>query len=240
MARSSTIGYPRIGRDRELKRACEAYWKGTLPAAELLATGAALRRTHWEAQRDAGIDLIPVNDFSLYDQVLDAIALVGAVPARYRWDGQTVDLDTYFAMARGAQRDGLDVTALEMTKWFDTNYHYLVPEWTRDQRFRLASTKPFDELAEAQALGIAAKPVLLGPLSLVLLGKAQEPDLDPLGATLDGIVEVYGEVISRLAAAGAMWMIAPPPSLPRSSASTGAWQRMRARPSSWCKPTSAT
>ncbi len=231
MARSSTIGYPRIGRDRELKRACEAYWKGTLPAAELLATGAVLRRTHWEVQRDAGIDLIPVNDFSLYDQVLDAIALVGAVPARYRWDGQTVDLDTYFAMARGAQRDGLDVTALEMTKWFDTNYHYLVPEWTRDQRFRLASTKPFDELAEAQALGIAAKPVLLGPLSLALLGKAQEADLDPLGATLDGIVEVYTGVISRLAAAGAAWIQLDEPCLvqDRTPAELAALQRVYGR-----------
>ena len=206
MTRSTTIGYPRIGRDRELKRACEAYWKGALPASELLATGAALRKAHWEAQRDAGIEFIPVNDFSFYDQVLDAIALVGAVPPRYQWAGDLVDLDTYFAMARGAQGKGLDVTALEMTKWFDTNYHYLVPEWQPNQRFRLASTKPFDELAEAQALGITAKPVLLGPLSLVLLGKAQTPDLDLLGSTLDGILAVYGEVIERLAAAGAEWI----------------------------------
>src|SRR6185437_515057 len=206
MARSTTIGYPRIGRDRELKRACEAYWKDAIPASELLATGTALRKAHWEAQRDAGIEFIPVNDFSFYDQVLDAIALVGAVPPRYQWTGDLVDLDTYFAMARGAQGKGLDVTALEMTKWFDTNYHYLVPEWQFNQQFRLASTKPFDELAEAQALGITAKPVLLGPLSLVLLGKAQAPDMDPLGATLDGILAVYGEVIERLAGAGAEWI----------------------------------
>ncbi len=206
MARSTIIGYPRIGRDRELKRACEAYWKGTIPAAELLKVGASLRRAHWEAQRAAGIDLIPVNDFSFYDQVLDAIALVGAVPPRYQWSGDLVDIDTYFAMARGAQGDGLDVTALEMTKWFDTNYHYLVPEWQPKQQFRLASTKPFDELAEARSLGIAAKPVLLGPLSLLLLGKGQVKDMDLLGATLDGILAVYGEVIERLVAGGAEWI----------------------------------
>jgi 5-methyltetrahydropteroyltriglutamate--homocysteine methyltransferase len=162
------LGYPRIGRDRELKRACESYWKGALTAEGLNETAAALRQAHWETQRTAGVTLIPVNDFSLYDHVLDAVALVGAVPPRYQWDSQdgaTVDLDTYFAMARGAQHDGLDVTAMEMTKWFDTNYHYIVPEWRRGQRFRLASTKPFDEFAEAQALGVAAKPVLVGPFS---------------------------------------------------------------------------
>jgi 5-methyltetrahydropteroyltriglutamate--homocysteine methyltransferase len=206
MTRSTTIGYPRIGRDRELKRVCEAYWKGAIPDSELLATGVALRKAHWEAQRDAGIEFIPVNDFSFYDQVLDAIALVGAVPPRYQWTSDQVDLDTYFAMARGAQGKGLDVTALEMTKWFDTNYHYLVPEWQPHQQFRLASTKPFDELAEARALGITAKPVLLGPLSLVLLGKAQMPDMDLLGSTLDGILAVYGEVLERLAAGGAEWI----------------------------------
>ncbi len=209
MTRTTTLGYPRIGRDRELKRACESYWKGALTVEGLDATAAALRQAHWEAQRAAGVSLIPVNDFSLYDQVLDAVALVGAVPPRYHWDGRdgaTVDLDTYFAMARGAQRDGLDVTAMEMTKWFDTNYHYIVPEWRRGQRFRLTSTKPFDELAQAQALGVAAKPVLVGPFSLALLGKAQDEGLDILGETLDGIVAVYGEVIARLAAGGAEWI----------------------------------
>jgi 5-methyltetrahydropteroyltriglutamate--homocysteine methyltransferase len=206
MARSTIVGYPRIGRDRELKRACEAYWKEAIPAAELLEVGASLRRTHWETQRAAGIELSPVNDFSLYDQVLDAVALVGAVPPRYQWNGDLVDLDTYFAMARGAQDNGLDVTALEMTKWFDTNYHYLVPEWQPNQQFRLASTKPFDELAEAQTLGISAKVVLLGPLSLLLLGKPQAEKMDLLGATLDGLLAVYGEVIERLAAGGAAWI----------------------------------
>jgi len=206
MAQSSIAGYPRIGRDRELKRACEQYWKGKLGLAELRRAGTELRRAHWEAQRRAGIALIPANDFSFYDQVLDAVALIGAVPDRYHWDGQTVDQDTYFAMARGAQRAGLDVTAMEMTKWFDANYHYIVPEWVAGQRFRLASSKPFDELAEAQALGIAARPVLIGPFSLALLGKAHGEGVDVLGATLDGIVAVYGEVIERLAAQGAEWI----------------------------------
>jgi len=206
MMTTTTLGYPRVGRDRELKRACETFWKGALSEGRLHAAAAALRRAHWQAQRAAGVTLIPVNDFSLYDHVLDAVALVGAVPNRYHWDGQTVDLDTYFAMARGAQRRGLDVTAMEMTKWFDTNYHYIVPEWHRGQHFRLASTKPFDELAEAQAQGIAAKPVLVGPFSLVLLGKAQDEGVDLLGETLDGVVAVYGEVIERLAAAGAAWI----------------------------------
>jgi len=206
MALSSILGYPRIGRDRELKHACESFWAGSSAEDALRATGAALRRAHWETQRAAGIALIPVNDFSLYDHVLDAVALIGAVPQRYHWRGDTVDLDTYVAMARGAQRAGLDVTAMDMTKWFDTNYHYIVPEWTRGQRFRLAATKPFDELAEARGLGLPAKPVLVSPFSLALLGKAHGEGVDPLGETLDGIVAVYAEVIERLAAGGAAWI----------------------------------
>src|ERR671937_1771937 len=205
VAQSSTLGYPRIGRDRELKRACEAYWKGALSAEELRRTAAELRRAHWEAQRAAGIDLIPCNDFSFYDMVLDAVALIGAVPPRYHWDGGTVDLDTYFAMARGAQRAGLDVTAMEMTKWFDTNYHYIVPEWHSGQRFHLASGKPFDELAEAQAQGVPTRPVLVGPLTLVLLGKPQDDGVALLGATLEGLLGVSALVVARLAAPGGTW-----------------------------------
>jgi 5-methyltetrahydropteroyltriglutamate--homocysteine methyltransferase len=206
MVQTTTLGYPRIGRERELKRACEAYWAGTQGADELRAVVVALRRAHWEAQRDVGIDQIPANDFSLYDHVLDAIALVGAVPERYHWDQETVDLETYFAMARGVQRADLDAPALEMTKWFDTNYHYLVPEWRAGQRLRLASTKPFDEFAEARALGIAAKPVLVGPFSLALLGKVQDDRADLLADTLPGLVAVYGEVLARLDVAGASWI----------------------------------
>jgi 5-methyltetrahydropteroyltriglutamate--homocysteine methyltransferase len=206
MVRTTTLGYPRIGRKRELKHACEAYWRGEIREEDLLKIGATLRRTHWQTQRDAGIDLIPVNDFSFYDQVLDAISLIGAVPERYHWKGDYVDLTTYFAMARGVRRVGLDATAMEMTKWFDTNYHYIVPEWHAGQHFRLASTKIFDEFAEAQSQGILAKPVLLGPFSLVLLGKAHNEDVDLLSEILTGITAVYREILSRLAAMGASWI----------------------------------
>ena len=206
MIRTTTLGYPRIGRKRELKHACEAYWSGKSGAEDLYETGAMLRRAHWQAQSDAGIDLIPVNDFSFYDQVLDAIALIGAVPERYHWKGGLVDLDTYFAMARGVRHADLDATAMEMTKWFDTNYHYIVPEWYAGQRFQLASTKLFDEFAEAQAQNIPAKPVLIGPFSLALLGKAHNEELDLLGETLTGITTIYAEIIARLAAMGASWI----------------------------------
>ncbi|HEX6509666.1 MAG TPA: 5-methyltetrahydropteroyltriglutamate--homocysteine S-methyltransferase, partial [Chloroflexota bacterium] len=205
MAKANNLGYPRIGKHRELKRAIEGYWSGKSDADELMRTAAAIRRASWETQRDAGIELIPSNDFSLYDQVLDTVATVGAVPERYGWDSDAVDLDTYFAMARGAQREGLDVTALEMTKWFDTNYHYLVPELTSDLRFHLASTKAFDEFEEAKALGITTKPVLLGPVSFLLLGKSREDGLHPLDL-LDALLPVYRELVAGLAARGAEWI----------------------------------
>ena len=154
MTTSSTVhGFPRIGDRRELKTATEGYWAGRVPAEELEATARDLRRQTWELLRDAGIGQVPSNHFSLYDQVLDTCVLVGAVPERF---GSVADLDTYFAMARG--RD--DVTAMEMTKWFDTNYHYLVPELGPDVELRLAaSPKPLVELAEARQLGIATRPV---------------------------------------------------------------------------------
>jgi 5-methyltetrahydropteroyltriglutamate--homocysteine methyltransferase len=206
MAQATNLGYPRIGPDRELKRATEAYWKAELSLEDLLETGAKLRMQAWSLQREAGIDIIPCNDFSFYDQVLDAVATVGAVPSRYGWSGDQVGLDTYFAMARGAQREGLDVGAMEMTKWFDTNYHYLVPEYGPDQTFSLSSSKALDEYSEAVTAGIRAKPVLIGPVSLIRLGKSRESDFDPLSAHLDGLVEVYCELIKRLAAAGAEWI----------------------------------
>ena len=172
MSLSNVSGFPRIGANRELKFAAEAFWRGEKDAAELENVAKGIRRENWQLMQTAGIDLIPSNDFSLYDQVLDAIALVGAVPERYGYSGGPVGLDTYFAMARGRQAEGVDVTAMEMTKWFDTNYHYIVPELGPDTAFSLSTTKPFDEYAEAQeALGIATVPVLLGPVSLLLLSK---------------------------------------------------------------------
>src|SRR3954452_7775236 len=184
MAISSVQGFPRIGPDRELKFALEGYWRGERSADELEETARGIRRANWELMRDTGIDLIPSNDFSLYDQMLDTAQLVGAVPP---------GLDAYFAAARGTD----DTPALEMTKWFDTNYHYIVPELGPDTRFQLGSDKPFGEYAEAKALGIETKPVLIGPLTFLLLSKATEHGFDPL-TLLDPLVEVYAEVLGRL------------------------------------------
>ena len=205
MTLAHNLGFPPLGAARELKRATEGYWSGKTSRADLLATAAGLRARHWTLQRDAGLDLVPVNDFSLYDRMLDACALVGAVPARYGWTGGDVDLDTYFAMARGVQGKGRDVVAMEMTKWFDTNYHYLVPELEANQTFRLASQKPFDELAEAKKLGLAAKPVLIGPVTFLLLGKAHGKGFDRL-SLLERLLPVYGDLIARFAKAGASWI----------------------------------
>jgi len=206
------LGFPSLGAARELKRATEGYWAGKLPAADLLETAKTLRARHWTMQRDAGIELVPVNDFSLYDRMLDTCAMVGAVPARYGLRaGSLVDLDTYFAMARGSQGKGRDVVAMEMTKWFDTNYHYLVPELAADQRFSLSSTKPMDELREAKALGIPAKPVLIGPVTFLLLSKTTGGG-DRL-ARLDALLPVYAEVLRQLKSAGAEWVQIDEPTL---------------------------
>jgi 5-methyltetrahydropteroyltriglutamate--homocysteine methyltransferase len=208
MALSNVSGFPRIGRNRELKFATEGYWRGKTSADELAATAKAIRVENWKLMQDAGIDLIPSNDFSYYDQVLDTIALVGAVPERYGWEGGQVDLDTYFAMARGRQTDDQDVTAMEMTKWFDTNYHYLVPELGPETRFSLSSSKPFDEHAEAmEELGIDTVPVLIGPVSFLLLSKPAEgvQHFDAVDL-IEPLVEVYGEVIEKLAEQGATWV----------------------------------
>src|SRR3954471_10722833 len=209
MALSNVSGFPRIGRDRELKFATESYWRGENSADRLAATGKAIRVENWRLMQDAGIDLIPSNDFSYYDQVLDTIALVGAVPDRYGWKGGEVDLDTYFAMARGRQTDDVDVTAMEMTKWFDTNYHYIVPELGPDTSFSLSSSKPFDEHAEAmEEVGVDTVPVLIGPVSFLLLSKPADgvtERFNPLDL-IEPLVEVYGEVIERLAEQGATWV----------------------------------
>src|SRR5579872_2799544 len=169
------LGYPRIGSQRELKKASEQYWAGILPAEQLILAGKNIRKQNWQIQQEAGIDLIPCNDFSFYDQVLDTSLMVGAIPERYHTlmeKEQLPDIDLLFAMARGYQKGGYDITAMEMTKWFDTNYHYIVPEFTAKQEFRLFSTKLFSETSAATAiLGKAPKPVILGPVSYLLLGK---------------------------------------------------------------------
>lgn len=201
MVHAANLGFPRVGLKRELKKAQEAYWKGNASMDDLLVTAKELRMRHWIMQKEAGIDLIPSNDFAMYDQVLDTIAMVGAVPSRYNWDGSNVDLDLYFAMARGRQDGSTDVVAMEMTKWFDTNYHYIVPEFRKDTKFTLASDKVVKEFEEAKALGITTRPVLLGPVSFLLLGKAYD-DLNPLDL-LDQLLPVYSEVLQKLETAGA-------------------------------------
>ena len=209
MALSNLAGFPRIGPERELKFATEGYWRGEVAQAELVEAAKRIRLDNWRFMQSAGIDLIPSNDFSLYDHVLDTIALVGAVPSRYEHGSGPVGLDTYFAMARGRQESGVDVTAMEMTKWFDTNYHYIVPELGPDTSFSLSSTKPFDEHAEAmEELGIDTVPVIVGPVSFLLLGKSADgvpEDFDRL-SLLEPLLEVYGELIERLAGQGATWV----------------------------------
>jgi 5-methyltetrahydropteroyltriglutamate--homocysteine methyltransferase len=209
MARSINLGMPRIGPRRQLKRAVEAYWAGTADAGTLAEVARSRRADAWRQQAAAGIDSIPSNDFSLYDQVLDTTCLVGAVPDRFGTDGGPVDLDTYFALARGTTR-GTGATArvvapLEMTKWFDTNYHYLVPELGPRTEFAVSGTKPVDEFAEALALGITTRPVLVGPVTYLSLAKSTTPGFSTL-ELLPPLLDVYGRILDDLTAAGARWV----------------------------------
>jgi len=212
MTRTHLLGYPRIGEQRELKKATELYWKGEIPRAALESLGRDLCKRNWLKQSAAGIDLVPCNDFSFYDQVLDASCLVGNIPPRFQWDGGTTTLDTQFTVARGARETCCGAHAggfaSEMTKWFDTNYHYIVPEFHAGTEFKLSSTKVFDEFAEAKALGLNAKPVLIGPVTYLSLGKVQDtanPDFNRFDL-LDGLLPVYEEILTRLNAAGAEWI----------------------------------
>ncbi|MHB8330673.1 MAG: 5-methyltetrahydropteroyltriglutamate--homocysteine S-methyltransferase [Candidatus Dormibacteria bacterium] len=202
---ASTLGFPRIGPARELKWALEGFWSGRLTAAELTARAAGLRAARWELQRRAGIQHIPSNDFSLYDHVLDTALMVGAVPTRFQGLGQGDELELLFAMARGAVSAGGEVPPLDMTKWFDTNYHYLVPELAPTQEFKLNSRKPVEEFLEALKLGIETRPVLLGPLSFLRLSKMTEVGVSPL-ALLDRLLPVYAEALGSLRDAGAKWV----------------------------------
>ena len=219
----ATLGFPRIGPRRELKSALERYWAGKIDATALQAVAAELRARTWARQLELGVDHIPSNDFSFYDHVLDTSGMVGAVPATYGWTGGPVGIDTYFAMARGKQ-DGsapaeadhadcghglhhhaADVPAAEMTKWFDTNYHYLVPEVGPGQRFELASTKALDEFVEANQQGIHTRPVLLGPVTFLKLAKSKTPGFDPR-SLLEDLIPVYAKLLNRLELAGADWV----------------------------------
>ncbi|MFD4370939.1 5-methyltetrahydropteroyltriglutamate--homocysteine S-methyltransferase [Streptomyces sp. NPDC058486] len=209
--RATVYGYPRQGGDRELKKAIEGYWKGRITADALHATAAGLRRANWRQLAQAGITEVPTGDFSYYDHVLDTTVMVGAVPARHR-DAVAADAtDGYFAMARGTQ----EVAPLEMTKWFDTNYHYLVPELGPDTVFAADPSQQVAELGEALALGLDARPVLVGPVTYLLLAKPAPgvaADFEPL-TLLDRLLPVYAEVLADLRAAGARWVQIDEPAL---------------------------
>ena len=204
--KTNNLGYPRIGSNRELKKASELYWAGKITADELLTVGKNIRAVNWQIQANAGIDLIPSNDFSFYDQVLDLTLTVGAIPSRYSEIAKTNSaLDLYFAMARGLQKEGQDVVAMEMTKWFDTNYHYIVPEFTKNQKFELFSTKIIDEFAESKKLGITTKPVLIGPVSYLLLGKEKGDDFHRIDL-IEKVLPVYFEILNALQNEGAEYI----------------------------------
>lgn len=201
--KTNVLGYPRIGAKRELKKVSEKYWKGTATKTELVEMGKQLKLYNWKLMQKAGIDLIPSNDFSFYDQVLDATLTYGCIPARYqKIKEKESKLNLYFAMARGLQNNEFDVTAMEMTKWFDTNYHYLVPEFTANQDFELFSLKPVEEFKEALAHNITTKPVVLSPVTYLLLGKEKEEGFNKIDL-LNNLLPVFFELITELVAAGA-------------------------------------
>lgn len=219
--RTHTLGFPRMGAQRALKFALESFWRGDSSEAELQATAAQLRQQHWQAQADAGLGCVTVGDFALYDHVANHIQLLGCEPARFGFDAHTPELARYFAMARGvsaqaenhqgcsagctAQHHTTGQPALEMTKWFDTNYHYLVPEFSAHTQFHLASERLFAEVAEAQALGHRVKAVLLGPLSFLWLGKSKAAGFDRF-SLLEQLLPVYETVLARLKAQGVEWV----------------------------------
>jgi 5-methyltetrahydropteroyltriglutamate--homocysteine methyltransferase len=197
------LGFPRIGEKRELKFALEKFWQGEISEAALMETGRALRRRNWELQAKAGLDLVPAGDFSFYDKMLDTSFLVGHVPPRFQ--GEAGEWDRYFRMARGRSRSGAAAQACEMTKWFDTNYHYLVPEFHRNTRFAPNPDRLLGEVNEALGAGVPAKPVLIGPLTYLWLGKEKEGKFDRLDL-LDNLVTAYVDLLRRLASAGTEWV----------------------------------
>lgn len=198
---ASNLGFPRMGKNRELKFALEKYWSSQASEDALRATAQGVRKEHWELQVQAGIASPPSNDFSLYDHVLDMAVTLGAIPHRFEDGNGLATLATYFSMARGAQQ----APALEMTKWFDTNYHYVVPEFEPGMSFALRSTKAMDEYLEARALGIETRPVMLGPVSFVLLGKPTAQSISRK-SVLQAILPLYAELLGNLHRAGAEWV----------------------------------
>ncbi|KHS72508.1 5-methyltetrahydropteroyltriglutamate--homocysteine methyltransferase [Pectobacterium brasiliense] len=207
-----TLGFPRVGLRRELKKAQESYWAGNATQEELLTVGRELRARHWQQQKDAGVDLLPVGDFAWYDHVLTTSLLLGNVPARHQNKDGSVDLDTLFRIGRGRAPTGQPAAAAEMTKWFNTNYHYMVPEFTKGQQFKLTWTQLLDEVDEALALGHNVKPVLLGPVTYLWLGKVKGEQFDRL-SLLQDILPVYQQVLAELAKRGIEWVQIDEPAL---------------------------
>ncbi|WP_113625946.1 5-methyltetrahydropteroyltriglutamate--homocysteine S-methyltransferase [Pectobacterium peruviense] len=207
-----TLGFPRVGLRRELKKAQESYWAGSATQEELLTVGRELRARHWQQQKDAGVDLLPVGDFAWYDHVLTTSLLLGNVPARHQNEDGSVDLDTLFRIGRGRAPTGQPAAAAEMTKWFNTNYHYMVPEFTKGQQFKLTWTQLLDEVDEALALGHKIKPVLLGPVTYLWLGKVKGEQFDRL-SLLQDILPVYQQVLAELAKRGIEWVQIDEPAL---------------------------
>ena len=203
--KSNILGYPRIGEKRELKKANEAFWAGKISESDLLKEAQNIRLHNWKLQQNAGVDLIPSNDFSLYDQVLDASVSFNAIPSRYEPVKTKTELELYFALARGYQKDGIDITAMEMTKWFDTNYHYIVPEFTKNQNFSLRKNSALAYFNEAKANGIHTKPVLIGAITYLLLGKEKEEGFHRLDL-LENLLPVYKQILKELSDTGADWI----------------------------------
>ena len=207
-----TLGFPRVGLRRELKKAQESYWAGNSTQEELLAVGRELRARHWQQQQQAGVDLVPVGDFAWYDHVLTTSLLLGNVPARHQNADGSIDLDTLFRIGRGRAPTGEPAAAAEMTKWFNTNYHYMVPEFQQGQQFKLGWTQLLDEVDEALALGHRIKPVLLGPVTYLWLGKVKGEPFDRLSLLKD-ILPVYQQVLAELAKRGVEWVQIDEPAL---------------------------
>ncbi|SEA53532.1 methionine synthase (B12-independent) [Chitinophaga terrae (ex Kim and Jung 2007)] len=209
-------GYPRVGSQRALKKACENYWAGKISLERLELTARELRRENWELLKEKGIDLIPSNDFSFYDQVLDMSMTLGVIPSRFQALQASLAhprcLELYFAMARGYQKNNFDLTALEMTKWFDTNYHYLVPEFEKTQSYHLYQPKCVEEFKEARQLGIHTKPVLVGPVTFILSGKIKDDQLTQ-AEVLQKLLPVYIQLLQELKRAGATWVQIDEPAL---------------------------
>lgn len=205
MAIAHNLGLPRIGLHRELKWALERYFKSEISQHDLISVGQQIRRANWLNQINAGHDFLTVGDFSWYDHVLDTSALLGVVPTRFGSHLDEVDLDTYFRMARGRAPKGADTRASEMTKWFDTNYHYIVPEFNIDQNFKISCQKLFTEIKEAQSLGKPVKPILLGPLSYLWLGKVKHEQFNKLDL-IEKLIDTYQQILLKISNLGVDWL----------------------------------